>query len=417
MADLLIKNARVIDPSQGLDEVRDILISNGRISAVEPIDAEGLVAAPGFVDMHVHLRDPGFTHKEDIITGSAAAAAGGVTTVVAMPNTKPVADCEQVFAQITEKAKNAKAHIRQVGAISKGQLGEELTDFEKLKQCGAVALSDDGVPVATAKLMYDALKKANELKIPVLAHCEEKTLSGKGIINCGAVSEKIGVEGIPNAAEDAGTAREICLADGTASPVHICHVSTAQSVKMIACAKAAGVGVTAETCPHYFIFTDEKVLGRDADYRMNPPLRSEGDRLAIIEGIKSGAIDVISTDHAPHTVEEKADFTTAMNGVIGMETSFSASKTYLVDSGIISLPKLIEMMSTRPAQILGIEAGSLKVGSVADVVIFDPDEKWTVDVNKLHGKSKNAVFKGMELNSKVKYTVCGGEKVYDYSRD
>ncbi len=422
MVDLLIKNARVIDPSQQLDKKCDIFISDGKIKDIAPslsyncdniIEADGLVAAPGLIDLHVHLREPGFTHKEDIISGSNAAAAGGVTTVVAMPNTKPVADCPEIIEQINDIASKAKVNVKQVGAITVGQAGERLTDFEALKKAGVVAFSDDGVPVATAKLMHDALIKADELNLPILAHCEEKTLSGKGKINLSDISEKLGIDGIPNAAEDVGTAREICLADDTDTRVHICHVSTRQSIAMIKSAKNNGVKVTCETCPHYFVFNEEKMLLQDADYRMNPPLRSEKDRLAVIEGIKDGTIDVIATDHAPHSQEEKADFKNAMNGVVGMETSLSASITYLVKNNIIDLNRLIYMMSCKPAEILGLKnIGTLKKDANADIVLFDLNEKWTVDTDKLHGKSKNAVFKGVELTGKVKYTVCNGNIVY-----
>lgn len=418
---LLIKNARVIDPSSDLDGRLDILIENSVIKQIksdidcaeaEIINADGLIAAPGLVDLHVHLRDPGLTYKEDIISGAKAAAAGGVTSVAAMPNTKPVVDNAEVLRDIYKRAKNADINIKQLAAITYGQLGGGLTDFEALKKAGAAALSDDGVPVKTAKLMYEAMLWAKELDMPIFAHCEDKSIAGGGIMNEGEASGRLGVPGIPNAAEDAGVARELCLAENTGSKIHICHVSTAQSVDMIRRAKENGVKATCETCPHYFAFNDEKLLLKDADYRMNPPLRAEKDRCAVIEGIRNGVIDVISTDHAPHCPEEKENFLSAMNGVTGMETSLSAGITYLVKTGVININTLINMMSCKPARILGIAEGTLKIGSQADIVIFDMEEKWTVDTEKLRGKSRNAVFKGVELTGRVKYTLCRGKIVY-----
>lgn len=420
MDKLIIKNTHVIDPSQSLDCVCDILIEDGVISKIgenivsngKIIESAGLYAAPGFVDMHVHLRDPGFTDKEDIITGCKSAAAGGVTSLLAMPNTNPSVDSPETVHYILDKAKNADAHVYVVGAITKGLKSEEITDIAALKEAGIIALSDDGRPVVNTKFMAQAMQKADELGLTVTAHCEDLFLADGGKINEGKVSKLLGIKGIPAAAEDTGTAREIALAAAYDVPIHICHVSTATSVALIRDAKARGVRVTAETCPHYFTFTENELIKRDADFRMNPPLRTEEDRQAIIDGLLDGTLDAIATDHAPHTPEEKYDFIKSPNGSIGMETSFSASYTALVTTGIMSLNNLIKLMSTTPAEILGINGGTLSVGSPADIVLFDADEEWTVDENNLHGKSKNTPFKGKELKSRVKYTICGGKVVY-----
>lgn len=418
---ILIKNARIVDPKNDFDFVGDILVSDGKIEKIadkidfcadEVIDATGLIACAGLVDMHVHLRDPGVTHKEDIITGCNAAAAGGVTSMAAMPNTKPVTDNVDTVRYIIGKSEGASARVYPVASVTCGMAGEKVCDFVSLSDAGAVAFSDDGVPVATRELLSEGIAQTNKLGKKILAHCEELSLVKGGIINLGEVSEKLGVKGISPDAEDVGTLREIQEAEKLDAPIHICHVSTKGSVEIIRQAKSRGVKVTAETAPHYFWFTEEKLLSRDADYRMNPPLRCEEDRLAIIEGILDGTLDAIATDHAPHTVEDKADFEKAPNGVVGMETSFSASYTALVKTGLISLKKLLELMSLNPSQILNIPAGVLAEGENADLFLFDADEEWTVDVNKLHGKSVNCVFKDVKLLSKVKYTVCRGKIVY-----
>lgn len=424
MADILFTNARVIDPSQNIDCVCDVLCKNGTIAQIganivcevaQKIDASGLILAPGLIDIHTHLRDPGFTQKEDILTGCAAAAAGGVTTLCAMPNTNPTCDTPETVQYILEKSRNAKARVLPVAAITKGLHGAQLSDMEALAAAGACAFSDDGVPVATADLMRQAMEKAAKLRLPILAHTEDKSLSGKGIMNQGTLSDKLSALGIPNSAEDVGTAREIALLMSAPenTRLHICHVSTAGSVALIADAKKRGLALTAETCPHYFMFTDEKLGGRDADYRMNPPLRSEKDREAIFAAVTSGTLDAIATDHAPHTAAEKSDFYKAPNGVIGMETSFAASYTALVKSGAMTVSALLRRMSYTPAQILGIDAGTLRIGARADLILIDENELWTVDVHALHGKSQNCVFKNCTLQSKVKMTVLNGEIVYD----
>ena len=416
---LLIKNTNVVDPSQGIDKIADILIENGKIKGIGNyenadtiIDGSNFVAAPGLVDMHVHLRDPGQTQKEDILTGCSAAAAGGVTSILAMPNTNPVADCAETVKYIIDKSKGAKAKVYVAASITKGLKSLEATDLEEVKNAGAVALSDDGRPVENTEMLKNAMIKAPQLGMAVVAHCESLFLADGGIINEGEVSQKLGVKGIPASAEDCGTQREIAFADALDVPVHICHVSTDTSVKLVRDAKSRGVKVSCETAPHYFSFTEKELLKRDADFRMNPPLRTEKDRLAIIQGLIDGTIDVIATDHAPHTPQEKADFEKAPNGSIGMETSLSAGITNLVKTGKLTIYQLIEKMSTNPAKILNIEAGTLREGTMADIVIFDINESYTVDVEKLHGKSKNSPFKNQTLFGKVKYTILNGEVVY-----
>lgn len=417
----LLKNARVIDPSQGIDRTADILVEAGKIKRIgeigteaeRVIDASGLIAAPGLVDMHVHLRDPGQTQKEDILSGCSAAAAGGVTSLLAMPNTSPTVDSGETVRYILQKAQTAKARVYVAASITKGLKSEELCNLQELRDAGAIALTDDGRPVVNTGFMARAMALAPALSMKVVAHCEDLYLADGGIINEGEVSQKLGVKGIPAAAEDAGTAREIALAAAYGVPIHICHVSTATSVALIRDAKRRGVMVTAETAPHYFTFTQDALLKRDADYRMNPPLRTQCDREAVIEGLLDGTLDAIATDHAPHTPHDKADFEKAPNGSIGMETSLSAALTFLVHTGRLKLGEVIDKMSCAPARILGIDAGTLKTGAPADIVLFDPEERYAVDIAKLHGKSKNTPFKGMELKGKVKTTICGGIVVYE----
>lgn len=397
-ADLLIVDGRFADPSQ----------SDG---SEQVIDGTGLFAAPGLIDLHVHLRDPGQTDKEDILTGCRAAAAGGVTQLLAMPNTRPAVDTPETVRYILEKAKDADALVHVVGAVTKGLGGHEATDIGALSEAGISALSDDGVPVLDTSIMVAAMKKAAEINIPVTAHCEDPYLAG-GKVNEGAVSEALGVKGMPGAAEDAGTARELALAESYGLPIHICHVSTAVSAAMIRDAKRRGVRVTAETAPHYLMLTEQELLKRDADYRMNPPLRTEGDRLAMIEALRDGTIDAIATDHAPHTPAEKSDFVSAPNGSIGMETSFAAAYTVLVKGGVMTAEELIRKMSVNPAAILGTYGGGFSEGAPADLMLYR-EEEWTVDPGKLHGKSRNTPFKGMTLAAKVKLTVFHGRIVYN----
>ena len=417
---LLLRNVRLIDPSQEVEETCDLLLEDGKVArrglhlsaeGAEVIDGTGLVAAPGLVDMHVHLRDPGLTYKEDLYSGCRAAAAGGVTSLLAMPNTKPAMDSPETVRDLLERAQTADAAVYTAACVTKDLQGEEQTDWKALKEAGAIALSDDGRPVVNTRRLLEALEQAPGLGLVVTAHCEDLYLAAGGLMHEGEVSCKLGVPGIPAAAEDCGTAREIAAAASLGAPIHICHVSTKGSVELIRDAKARGVRVTAETCPHYLLLTDQALESQDADYRMNPPLRMEEDRLALIEGLQDGTLDAIATDHAPHSPEEKADFFKAPNGSIGMETSLAATLTAL--QGKLSLSEILEKMSVNPARILGIPGGTLREGANADVVLFDPEKEWVVDPEKLHGKSKNTPFKGRKLKGKVVLTIFRGRVVYD----
>lgn len=418
---LLLKSAHIIDPAQDIDCIGDILVEDGKIAKLgqnleadkaEVLDATGLYAAPGLFDMHVHLRDPGFTAKEDILTGCEAAAAGGFTAVMCMPNTNPVTDSEEVLSYILEKAKRAKADVYPVASITAGMNGKCLADFEKLKAAGAVAFSDDGKPVKNAAMMQQAMVECDRLGALIASHCEDLDIIDGGIVNKGRVSEELGVKGMDRSSEDSITAREIALAQATGTAIHICHVSTRGSFNFIRAAKQWGVRVTCETAPHYMLLTEEKLRCKDADFRMNPPLRTEDDRQAVLEAIRDGTVDAIVTDHAPHTKEEKSDFYKAPNGIIGLETSFAASYTALVDSGLISLSRLIELMTVSPRKLAGIGGGTLKEGEPADIFLFDPQESFVVDKNRMHSKASNTAFDGMRLKGKIKYTLHRGELVY-----
>ncbi len=418
---LLIKGAKMVDPANNIEQKLDLLIADGAIASLAPdiqaagaavIDADGLICAPGLVDIHVHLRAPGYTYKEDIESGCRAAAAGGVTSLACMPNTNPVCDSREVVSYIKSKSAGARARVYVVAAITKSQKGRELTDFAALKAAGAVAVSDDGRPVPSADIMLKALKTAERCGLKVLCHSEELSLSSGGIMNEGETSKELGLPGIPRAAEDVGTARDISVAESAGLPLHICHISTRGSVEMLRGARRRGVPVTGETAPHYFVFTDEILKTRDADYLMNPPLRTADDVKAVVEGLRDGTISAIATDHAPHAESEKKDFLNAQNGVIGLETSLAAGITFLVKKGHITLSKLISLMSAQPAKILGIPGGSLSVGAPADIILFDPNEKWVVRPELLQGKSKNTPFKGMVLEGRVKTTLLGGRIVY-----
>ena len=417
---ILIKNIHAVDPSTGLDEITDIYADDSVITEIgkinkpadKIIDGNGLIAFPGLFDMHVHLRDPGLTHKEDIITGTNAAKAGGFTGVACMPNTKPVIDNAETVEYILNKAKKSGIRVYPVGCVTKGMKSQELTDFTMLKEAGCVAVSDDGRPVENAELMRQAIEKGKKCGLLVLSHCEDLEIINGGIINKGEVSEKLGVKGMDRASEDYITAREITLAMSSNSPVHICHVSTKGSVDIIRAAKRDGVKVTCETASHYFTYTDEKLLSRDADYRMSPPLRTEDDRLAIQAGILDGTIDCIITDHAPHTAEEKADFEKAPNGVVGLETSLAMTLTRLYHTGLIGLSKIAELMSVNPRKILGLEPMKIAVGSELNLAIFDPEYEWEVIPEELNSKSKNTVFKGEKCKGKVLYTISNGKIVF-----
>ncbi len=419
---LLIKNVHAVDPSVSLDDVVDIYAEDGIIKKIGKVDMPAdrvidgqskLVAFPGLFDMHVHLRDPGFTHKEDIITGTNAAKAGGFTGVACMPNTNPVTDNAETVAYILNKAEQTGINVYPVGCITKGMMSKELTDFDELKKAGCIAISDDGRPVENAELMRQALEKSDQYGFTVLSHCEDLNIINGGIINKGDVSEKLGVKGMDRASEDYITAREIALAMSCDAKIHICHVSTKGSVNIIRAAKKDGVKVTCETAPHYFTYTDEKLLGRDADYRMSPPLRTEEDRFAIEDALLDGTIDCIITDHAPHSAEEKAVFEKAPNGVVGLETSLAMTLTRLYHTGKASLSKIAQLMAINPREILGIEPVKIAEGSKCDIAIFDPEFEWVVIPEELHSKSKNTVFKNEKCNGKVLYTICNGKIVFE----
>ncbi|MDE5764219.1 MAG: dihydroorotase [Ruminococcus sp.] len=415
MSSLLIKNIRAVDSEQ--DTATDVFINSGKIAetgknldvtADEVIDGTGLVLMPSLFDMHVHFRDPGFTHKEDIFTGCSAALAGGVTGVLAMPNTNPPCDNPETIRYIIEKAESTGVDVYPVGCITSGMNGGELCDYDALKSAGCICISDDGRPVANAELMRQALEMTKENGLLVVSHCEDLSIINGGIMNKGEVSDKLGVKGMDRASEDYITAREMILAKSVDSRIHICHVSTEGSTEMIRFAKSCGVKVTCETAPHYFMLTDKLLEKRDADYRMNPPLRTDKDVRAIIDGIKDGTIDCIITDHAPHAPEEKADFENAPNGVVGLETSLSATLTALYHTGEVSLNRIVELMCVNPRRILGLEVPEIKAGSTADLVIADIDRKWTVKPEKLHSKSRNSVFKGMTLTGRPLATISKG---------
>ena len=415
MSSLLLKNAVPC----GKDHPCDIMIEEGFITAVEKagtaefsadrtIDCEGMTAFPGLFDMHVHFRDPGYTYKEDIFTGAAAALAGGVTGVVCMPNTNPVIDNAGVVSYIMDKARDTGLKIYPAACISAGMHGGELTDFDELRKAGVKVISDDGRPVKNAELMRQALEKSGGYDLLCASHCEDLDIIKGGIINKGKASEALGVKGMDRASEDSITAREIMLAASCDARIHICHVSTKGSMGIIRAAKQMGIKVTCETCPHYFMYTDDKVMTRDADYRMNPPLRTPDDIKAVLDGVLDGTVDCIVTDHAPHAAEEKADFEKAPNGVVGLETSLAAALTVLHHEKGVSLEKIAELMAVNPRKLLGIEQVFIGAGSRADICIADINSEWTVDPEKLHSKSKNTVFKGEHFRGKVMYTISDG---------
>lgn len=421
--DLLIKGGRVIDPSQGLDEKVDILVVDGKIKeigkklttgkGVEAIDAKGMIVSPGLIDMHVHLRDPGLEYKEDIVTGTRAAAAGGFTSVACMPNTKPVNDNKAVTSYIIAKARaEGLVNVFPVGCITQGMKGENLAEMGDMKEAGCVAVSDDGRPVSNPELMRRALEYAKGMGIMLISHSEDLGLSADGQMNDGFTATELGLKGIPWVAEDAAIARDVFLAEFTNSPIHVAHVSTKGAVRIIRDAKARGVKVTCETGPHYFTLTEDAVRGYDSNAKMNPPLRAAEDVEAIRAGLADGTIDAIATDHAPHHMDEKdVEFVLASNGTIGLETSLPLSLV-LVDDKVFDLNALITAMSLNPARILGIDRGTLAPGSVADITIIDPDAVWTVEAEKLASRSKNSPFLGKEMKGRATYTIVDGKIVF-----
>ena len=415
METILIRNVRAAD-STG-ERVCDILLRDGVIAetgkaisaaADRVIDGTGLAALPGLFDMHVHFRDPGQTHKEDVYTGTAAALAGGVTGVLCMPNTAPPMDNPAQIREFLSRAKTTGVEVHQTGTLTVGLKGEQLADYAAMKAAGVTALSDDGRPVPTAELMEAALAKAKENGLPVVSHCEDLAIIDGGIINKGAVSEALGVRGMDRRSEDSITERDLQMALKTGAQLHICHVSTRGSTDAVRRAKAAGGNVSCETAPHYFLLTDELLLKRDADYRMNPPLRTPDDVQAITEGILDGTIDCIITDHAPHTAEEKADFLKAPNGVVGLETSLAATLTAFYHTGKLGLTDIVRLMCDNPRRLLHLPARTLEAEQPADLILVDVNRAWTVDPEKLHSKSHNTVFKGMTFTGRVLTTITGG---------
>lgn len=421
---ILIQNGRVIDPKNKIDEILDILIEDGVIQMVkqgidapnaEKIDAKGYVVAPGLVDLHVHFREPGQEQKEDIASGSRAAVRGGVTTVVCMPNTTPVLDSGALVKQIIERGKEVGLiNVLPAGCITKGQQSKELAKIGGLKAAGAVAISDDGRPVLTSSLMRKALEYAKMFEIPVLSHSEDLELVDGGCMNEGAMSTILGLQGIPKAAESVAVSRDILIAEAVDGRLHICHVSTKNSIDAIRAAKERGVKITAETAPHYFSLTDRACDGFNTNAKMNPPLRDDEDVAAVIAGLQDGTLDAIATDHAPHHADDKdVEFDQAANGIVGLETSLAVGVTYLVKTGKLTLSQLIEKMSTKPAEIIGFDRGELGVGKVADIVIFDPDESFKVQVKDFASKGKNSPYDGFELQGKVWKTLTAGKIVYE----
>lgn len=422
----LILNARVIDPASDTDARMDILIENGRISQMASglsgfagdarvIDAEGLVAAPGLVDMHCHLRDPGFTHKEDIHTGTASAAAGGFTSVACMPNTKPVIDSEETLRYVLDKAaRQGAVRVYPIAAVSMGQLGETLSPFQKLKDAGAVAFSDDGRPVMDEALMKSAVYLAHSLGAMVISHCEDFTVFQEGALNEGEMSRVLRLPGIPAAAEENMVEREARLSLETGARVHIAHISTAGSVEIVRAYKKRGAPVTCETCPHYMLLDERATQGYNTLAKMNPPLRTQHDVQAILGGLLDGTIDAIATDHAPHSREEKhVPFVDAPNGVIGFETALPAALTALYCTGKAGLSEILRLLTQGPADILKIDRGRLAAGLDADIVLFDPEESRVISADRFRSKSANSCFIGMRLTGVIRYTLVGGQVVFE----
>jgi dihydroorotase len=423
MARLLIKNGRVIDPAARQDGVADVWIEDGVIQGVgvglptegsDVIDATGLIVAPGFIDMHVHLREPGFEHAETIESGSRAAAAGGFTSVCPMPNTMPVNDNATVTSYMIEKARRyAFVNVWPIGAITKASAGEELAAIGSMKEAGAVAISDDGRPVMNARVMRRAMESARSLGMPVINHCEDLHLSAGGDMHEGAESVRLGLRGIPGCSEDVMVARDILLAELTGARYHVAHISSRHSVEMVKFAKSRGLAVTSEVTPHHLALADRDMKPYDSNYKMKPPLRAPRDVTAVLEGVKNGAIDAIATDHAPHAGSEKMqEFESCPFGILGLETAIGITLEQLVHPGAISVARMVELFTTGPARILGIDRGTLAKGAAADVTIFSLDREWTYDVNKSFSKSRNSPFDGKSFKGGPVATVVAGEVVW-----
>lgn len=424
----IIRNGHVLNPSTNMDGVFDVAIENGVISEIaatiatdgadQVIDASGKYVMPGFIDLHVHFREPGFEYKETIKTGAMSSAKGGYTSVCPMPNTNPAIDSKEMVEWVKEKERtDSVVHILPVGAVTKGQAGVEVTDMKGMKEAGAVAVSEDGKSVMDILVYVEGMKEAAKNNLVVMAHCEDKQLVRGGVINAGKRAEELGLKGITNSVEDVITARDIFLANETGAQLHLCHCSTKDSVSLVKMAKDAGYKVSGEVCPHHFTLADEDIPCDDANYKMNPPLRSRRDVQALKEGLRDGIMDVISTDHAPHSAEEKAkSMAQAPFGIVGEETAFALTVTELVEQGYLTKMQLVEKMSYNPARILGIEKGRLEPGKAADIVIADFDETYTIDTSTFVSKGKNTPFNGKQVKGRVYQTLVDGKIVYDFTK-
>lgn len=421
---LLVRNGRVIDPANKLDGLYDILVDDTKVGRVAKeikpgadkiIDASGMIVMPGIVDMHAHLREPGREDKETIASATLAALKGGVTSLLAMPNTTPAIDCAENIDLLNSLIKkSALANVFIAGTITKERLGKELADIAKLRQKGALAISDDGASVDSEALLFSALKKAKANKILVICHSIDNALAGDGVVNLGPISTRLGLRGIPKESEYKRVQRDIALAEKAGAPIHIAHLSCKESVEAVACAKKKRVKVTAETCPHYFTFSEETLLGFDTNFKINPPLRTPADVKAIKEGLKNGSIDAIASDHAPHTENEKdIEFDRAEFGTVGLETGLAASISELIAGNWLDWTGLVEKLALHPARILGIDKGSLTPGKDADLIIVSPDKEWVVTKGSLVSKSKNSSFLGRKLKGVVEYTILSGKIVYE----
>lgn len=425
MEKILIKNGRVVDPANYIDGKKDILIEDGKIKKVADfivededtnvIDADEKVVMPGFIDLHVHLREPGFEYKETIETGSKAAARGGVTSICPMPNTKPVIDSPESVKDLLKRADCSPVHILPIGACTIGQEGKELVDIEGMKDAGIVALSEDGKSVMDSALFRKSLKEAARLDLPMFSHCEDKALVEGGVMNKGQKSEELGLPGITNSVEDVIVARDIIMSKEAGNRLHLCHCSTADSVVLVEMAKKQGLPVSAEVCPHHFTMSDDEITEDNGRFKMNPPLRNRADVDALKEGLKTGIMEVISTDHAPHGKEEKdQSMLKAPFGIVGLETSFALGYTELVDKGVLTLSQLVEKMSVNPAKVLGIDKGNLAPGKAADIVIADITKEYEIDSSKFVSKGKNTPFDGKKVKGRVITTIVDGKIVYKY---
>lgn len=419
---ILIKQGRLVDPANKRDEVCDILICQGKIEKIGTglseenavvIDARGKIVMPGLIDLHVHLREPGFEYKETIETGAKAAAHGGVTTICPMPNTNPAIDSPERVKDLLKRAKAALVHVLPVGAVTVGQQGKELADIRGMKEAGAAALSEDGKSVMDTALYREGLYEAARCNLPVFAHCEEKSLAGDGVMNAGKKAEELGLPGISNAVEDVIAARDIFLSKEAGNRLHLCHCSTSDSAVLVKMAKEQGLMVTGEVCPHHFTMSDDEITEDHGRFKMNPPLRSKKDVLALKEALRDGVMDIISTDHAPHGEEEKnQSMRQAPFGIVGIENSFALGYTELVRAGYLSLSGLIEKMSVNPAKVLGIEKGNLAEGKAADVVVADITEEYEINPEEFFSKGKNTPFAGKKVFGRIDVTIVDGKIVY-----